>query len=571
MKPSGNASATLKALCERYWDNLCVEQPFLAIIAGRPTQDAILFRETLADFNRSVAPAKAFLAELLAIPFESLQGQDGATYRLLEHDLKLALRAFEAKDHLRPMIYPLGLEYNVNILGDITTFTCVADAELYIRRLESIPAYVAGRLECMEAGQREGFRYPKLVIERTTETLKAVLARPLEQSNLMRPFLQSPVQSVEMQALSKSAEAVVSGTVIPALEAYADYIEKQLGATARDSLAATDMPMGQEYYRMLIERFTTENGNPDEIHAYGLSEVERISQEMRLIAADAGFPGDLPAYRTALLARPGQILPSAEALRERIEILSKRIDGRLPEFFGRLPRMSYGVRSIPEAVAPFLPPAYAQPNPANGTTAGVHWITSLPDRCPSYMHIPLALHEAWPGHLMHLALMQEMDLPEFRRHNSTRYSAQLEGWALYCEWLGYDFGLYDTPDKKYGHREMEIWRACRLVVDTGLHVKNWSRDQAIEFMVRHMSMPIDTIRVEVDRYIGFPAQALGYLLGFRCVQAIRADAEKQLGRAFRVRDFHDALMEVGAVTLPVLREAMREWVQSRVSQLSQGA
>src|SRR5581483_1178114 len=351
MNTSGNASATLEALCHRYWDNLCLEKPFVAVVAGRPTEEAFLFRETLADFNRNVAHVKAFLAELLAIPFESLQGQDRATYRLLEHDLKLALRAFEAKDHLRPSIYPLGLEYNVNLVGDITTFTCVADAELYIRRLQSLPAYVAGRLECMEAGQREGFRYPKVVIERTRETLKAVLARPLEQSSLIRPFLQSPVQSVEMQALRKSAEAVITGTVMPALQGYADYFEKQLGATARESLAATDLPMGQEHYRMLIELFTTENGNPEDIHAYGLSEVERIKQEMLLIAADAGYPGDLPAYRAALLARPGQILPSAEALRERIEILSKRIDGRLPEFFGRLPRMSYGVRSIPEALA----------------------------------------------------------------------------------------------------------------------------------------------------------------------------------------------------------------------------
>jgi uncharacterized protein (DUF885 family) len=568
---SSSASATLGALCERYWDNLCTEQPFLAVVAGRPTQAAILFRETLADFERNAASAQTFLTELLGIPFECLHGKDRATYRLLKYDLELALRAFDTQDHLRPTLYPLGLEYNVNLVGDLTTFTCVADAELYVRRLQSSPASVAGRLECLEAGRREGFHYPAVVIERTTETLKAVLVRPLEQSNLMQPFLRSPVQSVEMQALKNSAEAVVSGSVIPALAAYADYIEKQLGAAARNSLAATDVPMGQEHYRMLSERFTTENGDPEEIHAYGLREVERIRQEMLLIAAEAGFPGDLTAYRTALLARPGQILPSAEALRERIEVLSKRIDARLPEFFGRLPRMSYGVRSIPEAVAAHLPPAYAQPNPANGTAAGVHWITSLPDRCPSYIHIPLALHEAWPGHLMHLALMQEMDLPEFRRNNSARYSAQLEGWALYCEWLGYGFGLYDTPDKKYGRLEMEIWRACRLVVDTGLHVKNWSRDQAIEFMARHMSMPIETIRVEVDRYIGFPAQALSYLLGFRCIQTIREEAERELGSAFRVRDFHDALMEVGAVTLPVLRAAMQAWVQARVAKLSNAA
>src|SRR3569833_3497722 len=156
---SDSASATLGALCERYWDNLCMEQPFLAIVAGRPTQETLLFRETLADFDRNVASAKSFLTELLTIPFECLQGQDKATYRLLKHDLELALRAFDAKDHLRPPLYPLGLEYNVSLVGDITTFTCVADAELYIRRLQSIPAFVAGRLECMEAGRREGFHY----------------------------------------------------------------------------------------------------------------------------------------------------------------------------------------------------------------------------------------------------------------------------------------------------------------------------------------------------------------------------------------------------------------------------
>lgn len=570
MNAPESASAALKSLAERYWERLCEEQPFIAMVAGRPTQEAALFRETLADFAGNVGPAKAFLAELQAIPFASLQAQDRATYRLLEHDLKLSLRAWETQDHLRPSLYPLGIEYNVGLVGDMTTFTCVADAELYIRRLQALPAYIEGRLECMEAGQREGFIYPRVILECTGKTLAAILSRPLEQSNLMRPFLQSPVQAPEMQALRQRAGAVISGEVLPALQSYADYLAK-LAVTARTTLAATVIPGGVEHYQMLIERFTTESGDPEEIHAFGLKEVARISQEMLQIAAEAGFPGDLPGYRKALLARPGQIQADGQALLERIEILSKRIDGRLPEFFGRLPRMTYGVRSVPEAVAKYMPPGYAQPNPANCTTAGVFWVTSLPEQCPSYMHAPLAMHEAWPGHLMHMALMQEMDLPEFRRHNSTRYSAQLEGWALYCEWLGYEFGLYDTPDKKYGRLEFEIWRACRLVVDTGLHVKNWSREQAIEFMARHMSMSLDTIRIEVDRYIAFPAQALSYLLGFRCMQELRTDAEKRLGSAFRVREFHDALMEVGAVTLPVLRESMDAWIKARISNLPKAA
>lgn len=568
---TANTSLTLKALCERYWDHLCIEQPLTAIMAGRPTQETVLFRASLADHAKAAVAAKGFLGELLAIPFASLKGQDRQTWRLLEHDLKQGLRSFEAKDHLRPTIYPFGFEQGVTYIGDITTFTCVADAELYIRRLQSVPEGLKGTLECLEAGQREGFHYPKIVIERVGATLRALLSRPLEQSSLMRPFLQSPVQSEEMNALRKNGEAVITGTVMPSLAAYADFIEKKLGANARDTLGCTEVPEGDAHYRMLIERYTTENESPEDIHAFGLSEVARISADMREIATEAGFAGDLKAYRTALLATPGQILPTGEALLERIEILSKRIDGRMPEFFGRLPRMTYGVRSIPEALAVHMPPAYAQPNPASGITAGVHWITSLPDRCPAYMHIPLAMHEAWPGHLMHLALMQEMDLPAFRRYNSTRYSAQLEGWALYSEWLGYEFGLYDTPDKKYGRMEMEMWRACRLVVDTGLHAKKWQRQQAIDFMSANVALPMDTITAEVDRYIGMPAQALGYQIGFRCVKGLRADAQARLGKDFRVRDFHDALMEVGAVTLPVWRETISEWVESRVANLSKAA
>lgn len=564
-------SKKLKSLSERHWDNLCLEQPLIAIIAGRPNKATPLFRTFITDHEHAHANAKALLADLQAISFAALQGQDRQTYRLLEHDLKLVLRAFKTKDHLRPMIYPFGLEGQMNYLGDITAFTCAEDAELYLHRLQSIPDGFKGAIECLVAGQKEGFFYPRVVIDRALATLRALLSRPLEQSSLMRPFLKFSAQSEAMKELRKSAEIMISEVVNPSLQAYADFIEHQLGAEARESLGCTDVPNGHEHYAMLIERYTTECESPEDIHALGLSEVARISGEMQQIADGAGFGGDLAAYRAALLAKPGQILPNAEALREKIEVLSKRIDGRLPEFFGRLPRMSYGVRSIPEALSMHMPPAYAQPNPANGTAAGVHWITSIPDRCPSYMHIPLALHEAWPGHLMHLALIQEMDLPEFRRNNATRFTAQLEGWALYCEWLGYEVGLYDEPDKKYGHLEMQIWRACRLVVDTGLHAKGWSRQKAIDYMAANMSMPIDSISAEVDRYIGMPAQALGYLLGFRCVSGLRMDAERMLGNRFRVRDFHDALMEVGAVTLPVWRESIHEWIEERSKEVPQAA
>jgi uncharacterized protein (DUF885 family) len=219
------------------------------------------------------------------------------------------------------------------------------------------------------------------------------------------------------------------------------------------------------------------------------------------------------------------------------------------------------VQSIPEAIAARMPPAYAQPNPADNSTSGIHWVTSIPAMCPRYMHLPLALHEAWPGHLMHLALIQEQEhLPAFRRYGALGYSACLEGWALYCERLGEELGLYDTPQKRYGRLEMEMWRAVRLVVDTGLHALGWTRQQAIDFATRHMAMPVATLEAEVDRYIALPAQALAYQLGNLKFRELRRRAEQRLGSRFRIRDFHDALMATGPVTLPILDNLIDDWI-----------
>jgi uncharacterized protein (DUF885 family) len=331
-----------------------------------------------------------------------------------------------------------------------------------------------------------------------------------------------------------------------------------------DDLACTSDIDGEGHYRFLIRRFTTIDMTPEDIHSLGLSEVDRITGQMETVAALAGSEGGLAEFRRRLRTDNGQILESGEALREAIEILSKRIDARIPEFFGHIPRATYGVKSIPEAIAAAMPPAYAQPNPADNSSAGVHWITSIPSKLPRYMHLPIALHEAWPGHLMHLALIQELTgLPAFRRHGAMNYSACLEGWALYCEGLGEDMGLYDTPEKQYGRLEMEMWRALRLVVDTGLHAKGWSRSQAIDYFRKHMAMPIETIEAEVDRYVGLPAQALGYQLGNLKFRELRARAEEALGARFDIRAFNDALASAGAVSLPVLDRTINAWIEER--------
>jgi uncharacterized protein (DUF885 family) len=323
-----------------------------------------------------------------------------------------------------------------------------------------------------------------------------------------------------------------------------------------------DGPAGAAYYRTWVRHFTSTTDDPDEVHALGLAEVARLERESEAVARDAGYNGDVPGYRTFLASDPQFIAPSRDALRESIEALCKRVDRRIPEFFGLIPRITYGVQSIPDAVSARMPPAYAQPSPADGSAAGIFWISGLPSKAPSYLHPALVVHEAWPGHLMHLALLNEQaDLPAFRRYGAVKYTACVEGWALYCEMLGAEMGVYTTPHEHYGRLEMQMWRAVRLVVDTGIHWYGWSREQAVAYMAKRLSLSRETIEGEVDRYAALPAQALGYQIGGLKFGELRQRAEAQLGTRFKHCDFHAALMGAGAVTLPVLDDLVSDWLQ----------
>jgi uncharacterized protein (DUF885 family) len=403
------------------------------------------------------------------------------------------------------------------------------------------------------------------VLERTIGNVRGQYAQDAAVSPFHGPFARAKGRDGGIDALTERGLAIVRDQIFPALAGYAQFIERTLMPHARESLTCTDAPHGQDFYAYLIRRYATVEDTPESIHALGLAEVDRLETETEAVATAAGFPGDIAGLRSSLKT-PEQFAASGEALREQMEVLHKRIEAKLPAFFGKLPRITYGVQSIPEAVAPSMPPAYAQPNPADRTAPGVHWVTSIPTMLPRYMHVPLALHEAWPGHLMHLGLMLEQEhLPAFRRYGIYNYSACMEGWALYCERLGEELGLYDTPQKRYGRIEMEMWRAVRLVLDTGLHAKGWTRQQAIDFAAAHLALPLATIEVEVDRYVAMPAQALAYQLGNLKFRELRDKAQQRLGDRFKLRDFHDALMACGPVTLSILEVLMLDWVEEQAA------
>ena len=568
-------SARLAALAERYWRFECHEMPLTAAMAGEALPDAVLFRESVDDHARRNTKAGELLAEAEAIDATSLGAQERATLGLLLRELA-GLRAMHAVDaHLRPWLFPAGPDFTAMFWANSTNVADAMAASRYVERLATLPAYLRDVQANMEAGHGMGYRYPRVVLQSAVSNTRGILAAAAEASAWMAPFKRSPAAAQPaMRAWAERALAVVREGLLPALQTWAVYLDGLVARGARETLTCIGGPAGADYYRVFVRHFTSTDIGPDEVHTLGLAEVARIGREIEAVAADAGFAGKVAAYRSFLAHDAQFIAPSADALRESIEALCKRVDRRIPEFFSLIPRITYGVQSIPEAVSVRMPPAYAQPSPADGSAAGIFWISGLPAKAPSYLHPALVVHEAWPGHLMHLALMSEQsELPAFRRHGAVKYTACVEGWALYCETLGIEMGLYTTPHQHYGRLEMELWRAVRLVVDTGIHAKGWSRDQAIAYMAERLTLARETIEGEVDRYAALPAQALGYQIGNLKLRELRQRAEVQLGEHFNHRAFHAAVMSAGAVTLPVLDDLVNDWLQrqQRAPQASHAA
>ena len=554
----------LQALAERYWQFLRHEFPLGALLAGQPNDDPTMFREAPADFSRRAAQAEVMLAELAGMARDGLSRQDGITHRLLERELNDLREAHATGSHLRPWLLPAGPEFNTIYFANVSQVGNVQDARRYAARLSTLPAYFADVRACLQLGADGGVRQPRVVLSAAAANVRAAAGGAGEQSPWFGPFKRSPAAALEgVVSEARRAHELIERGIQPALRALADFIEGELVPRARDTIACTEGPMGHEFYGFWVRHFTTRSDlTPKAVHQLGLEQVERLEQEIAAVAAQAGFEGNVSAYRRFLRDEPGFYAPTADDLLVRMQALAKRIDGKIPSIIGHLPRAAYTVQSIPAAAAEKLPLAYAQPNPADGSAAGTFWVSSLPERVPTYLHVSLSLHEAWPGHLMHIALMQEMaTLPMFRRANFTKYSACLEGWAMYCEGLGHELGLYDTPHQHFGRLDMEMWRACRLVVDTGIHLEGWSREQAIDYMAQRLTLTLPAIEAEVDRYIAMPAQALGYMLGGLKFRELRQRAQQRLGERFSLRAYHDQLMASGAVTLPVLEEVIDAWLE----------
>jgi len=557
------AEEGLGTIIKDHWAWTLEQSPTFATSLGVRVYDDRLGDSSLAGYDAAVEDQKAFLARLNALEAGALTPEERVNFDLLKLDLENDIEAATYGGKYLAISNRSGPHTFLTGLPDDLPFFTAADFESYIKRLNAAPAYVEGVIGRLGAGVATGWVQPCASMSGYEKTIRFHVVDKPADSALMAPFDARPA-SISLKAwkrLKADAEKAVATNAVPAIARFADYYETTYKPACRKDIGASNLPDGRAWYDYRARLFTTTPMTADEIHALGLREVARIRKEMDATIKAAKFQGDFKAFQDFLRTDPQFYARTPQELMEKNSYVAKKIDGELPKLFGRLPRMPYTLKEIPADIAEGTTTAYYERPAGDGTRAGVYRVnTSKLDTRPLYEIEALTLHEAVPGHHFQIALSQELELPEFRKYGG--FTAFIEGWGLYSESLGLDVGFYKDPYSNFGRLSYEMWRACRLVVDTGIHAKGWTRDQAIAFMKENTVLSEHNITAEVDRYISWPGQALAYKVGQLKFKELRDRATKALGPKFDIRRFHDAALENGAIPLSVLEARIDRWIAS---------
>jgi uncharacterized protein (DUF885 family) len=559
--------ARLHALFEKTWETRLRESPMFATSVGRHEFDDRLGSMTPADLERRHAQAKAALAELAAIDRAQLPPAEVVNADIFRRQLENAVESYELGDYQMPFNADSGFHTGFSRLAEEVPLKTTKDYENYISRLKQWPRLVREEIALMRMGIARGFTVPRATLAGYEHTMSAHVVDAPEKSVFWKPFEKFPatVPEADRERLRAEGRAAVMEGGVAGYRELLDFFLKEYLPNARTTLAASALPNGKAYYQMKIREFTTLDLTPEQVHEIGLREVDRIGGEMQAVIKSTGFTGDLPAFLQFLRTDPRFYAKTPDELLERAAWICKRMDGKLPSLFKTLPRLPYTVQPVPPDIAPkytsgrYVGAAYGSTQP------GIYWVNTYQlESRPLYNLEALTLHESVPGHHLQIALSRELgNLPNFRRFSYN--SAFGEGWGLYSEWLGLEAGFYTDPYSNFGRLTYEMWRACRLVVDTGIHSKGWTRQQAIDYMATRTALPLHEVETEVDRYISWPGQALAYKLGELKIKELRARAEKALGTRFDVREFHDVVLGSGAVPLGVLEENVDRWITSQTA------
>jgi uncharacterized protein (DUF885 family) len=559
------AKARFDALLAESWEFDLKENPLLATRTGDHRYDDRLPSMTQSDLERRAAAARDLLARLQAIERAALPAPDRVSYAMFERGLRDDLASDSFRTYRTPITSDSGFHTGISRLPQEVPLLTVKDYENYIARLRAVPAYFTQHVAFMREGLRTRFTLPRVALEGYDTTIRPHVVTDPSQSVFFKPFEAFPagVPAAERARLSAAGREAITSAVVPAYRALLSFFTEEYLPGARATIGASDLPEGKAYYAWLVRYYTTVDTTPEEVHRKGLTETERIRREMDEVIRKTSFKGSFAEFLEFLRTDPRFYAKSPEELLKQASWIAKRMDGKLPSLFGRLPRQPYGVEPVPDDLAPKYTSGRYVGAPLDGTRAGTYWVnTHALESRPLYALESLTLHEAVPGHHLQGALAQEMEgLPPFRRYSYV--NAFGEGWGLYCERLGLEAGFYTDPYSDFGRLTYEMWRACRLVVDTGIHAMGWTRQRAIDYMAERTALSRHEITTEVDRYISWPGQALAYKMGELKIRELRARAEKALGSRFDVRAFHDAVLANGTVPLDVLERQIDDFIAAR--------
>ncbi len=549
-------------LVEREWSWRLQEFPLLATRVGVREFDDRLAEESPTAYERRAQATRQFLEELQGIPKENLSSARQVDYEMFREQLEDRLAAHRFGEHLMPLNSDSGFHTEYALLPKAVQLESARDYEHYLARLRQVPKRLQENLDLLARGLERGLTPPRVTLTGIEGSLDRLITEDPEKHPLYEPFQSVPSRfsTEKREEWRRQARELLLEEILPTYRRVASFLLETYLPRCRETLSVQALPAGKDYYDFLIRRFTTLPLEAREIHELGKREVAAIRAAMDQVRAEVGFSGTHEAFLDFLRKDPQFYARSPEELLNRARVIAKKMDGRLPAFFRRLPRQPYGVMAVPESLAPKYTAGRYAPSPLQSTEPGWYWVNTYAlERRPLYNLVALTLHEAVPGHHLQHALAEEAEhiLP-FRRY--VYLSAFGEGWGLYSEWLGLEAGLYETPYERFGLLGYQAWRAARLVVDTGIHAFGWTREQALDFLAQNTTLPLHEVTTEVDRYISWPGQALSYYIGYLEIRKLRNQAELALGERFDLRSFHDVVLEEGSVPLPVLRQRVEAWI-----------
>jgi len=558
-----SAAGMFQKILDDHWAQSLKENPTFAARLGHREYDGRLAENTPEARDRRKKYNDQTLDRLDKIEVGELDKAARLNYKVFKRLREMEQESYQHPGFLFAITNREGWHMSFAQNAGSMTFFEAADYENYLGQLADYPRYNAENIARLRQAVDKGFTHYCASMKGYETSISSHIVDDVTQSAFYQPFTRFPakISADHRRELTGRGVALIRDRVIPAYRDFHKFYTEKYAPNCRKTLGITSLPGGAEYYDYLIRNFTTTDLSPKQIHQTGLSEVKRLRAEMDKIIRKVNFKGSFREFITFLRTDPQFYTDDPEDLLEKSALIAKRMDGQLPRLFGFLPRNPYGIREIPADIAEKTTTAYYMPSDGSGKTAGFYYVnTSLLKSRPLYDQEALSFHEAVPGHHLQGAIQRELDLPNFRKYHY--FNAFGEGWALYAERLGLEVGFYQDPYSDFGRLSYEMWRACRLVVDTGMHAFGWSRQQAIDFMMENTSLSEHNVTTEIDRYITWPGQALAYKIGELSITGLRKKAEAALGEKFDLRAFHDQVLGNGSLPIATLEDVINDWIES---------